>query len=142
MGQAQLYEVEREQHREALAVMRALGLRPVRLPGANVSLLARGFALPAPIARPILARVLGGARGSKMPSLRIALHGPWAGRVVETEVEWLNGAVAAEAVRQGIAAPVNDALSRLVQQAAADPERRAWFAHRPDHLLAALVAGA
>lgn len=142
VGQAQLYQVEREQHREALAVMRALGLRPVALPGANVPLLARGFALPGPIARPILARVLGGARGSKMPSLRIALHGPGVGRVVETEVEWLNGAVAAEAVRQGIAAPVNDALSRLVQQAAADPERRAWFAHRPDHLLAALVAGA
>jgi hypothetical protein len=34
--------------------------------------------------------------------------------------------------------PVNEALARLADEAAADPDRRAWFQHRPDRLLEAL----
>lgn len=130
-----LYEIERRQELEALAVMAALRLRPVALPGADVSLLARAFRLPAVLGRPVLARVLGRARGGKMPSLRIALLGGPG----PTEVTWLNGAVAAAAAWTGVEAPVNATLCRLVEEAVADPERRAWFRGRPDRLVSALV---
>ncbi len=130
-----LYEIERRQALEALAVMGALGLRPVGLPGADVAWLIRAFRLPAAFGRPILSRVLGGARGGKSPSLRLALR---AG-ATRTEVTWLNGAVAEAAGRAGIDAPVNATLCRLVEEAAADPERRAWFRGRPDRLVSVLA---
>ena len=130
-----LYAIERRQELEALAVMTALRLRPVALPGADVPLLARAFRLPAALGRPVLARILGRARGGKMPSLRIALlRGP-----APTEVTWLNGAVAAAAVHTGIGAPVNATLSRLVEEAASDSTRREWFRGRPDRLVSAVV---
>ncbi len=132
---AALFEVERRQELEALAVMRALGLRPLALPGADVRLLVRAFRAPAPVARPILSRILGGARGGKMPSLRLALaNGPG-----PTEVAWLNGAVAAAGERLGVRVPVNTGLRRLVEDAAGDSARRAWFRGRPDRLLAELA---
>jgi 2-dehydropantoate 2-reductase len=133
-----LFEVERRQELEALAVMSGLGLRPRALPGADVRLLVRAFRAPAPIARPILSRILGGARGGKLPSLRLALaEGPG-----PTEVAWLNGAVAAAGERVGVPAPVNAALRRLVEDAASDPDRRLWFRGRPDRLLAELAGSA
>ena len=128
-----LFDVERDQLREALAVMRARGLRPVSLPGAPVPLLALATALPAPLARRALRRVVGSARGGKDPSLRgaVQLGGP-------TEAGWLNGAVARTGAELGVPTPINTALASLVEQVAADPERRAWFRHRPDRLLEAL----
>ncbi|MGO9180465.1 MAG: ketopantoate reductase family protein [Candidatus Limnocylindrales bacterium] len=133
-----LFDVERRQEMEALAVMDALGLPLVALPGADVRMLVRAFRVPAPIARPILSRVLGGARGGKLPSLRTALSEAPA----PTEVAWLNGAVASAAERLGVSAPVNTSLHRLVEEAAADPLRRAWFRGRPDRLLAELADAA
>ena len=130
-----LFEVERRQELEALAVMSGLGLRPRALPGADVRLLVRAFRAPAPIARPILSRILGGARGGKLPSLRLAL----ADGTGPTEVAWLNGAVVAAGERVGVPAPVNAALRRLVEDAASDPDRRTWFRGRPDRLLAELA---
>jgi 2-dehydropantoate 2-reductase len=130
---AALFEVERDQLREALAVMRARGLRPVSLPGTPIPLLAFATTLPAALARTALGLVVGSARGGKDPSLRgaIQLGGP-------TEAGWLNGAVARTGAELGVPTPVNAALARLVEQVAADPERRAWFRHRPDRLLEAL----
>ncbi len=129
-----LFDVERRQEHEALAVMRALHLRPVSLPGAAVPYLARAFRLPSLVGRLTLQRIVGGARGGKMPSLWVAFR---AGRE-ETEVEWLNGAVASAAERTGTAAPVNATLCRLVQEALANPDRRDWFRRSPERLLAAL----
>ena len=45
---------------DAVAVMTALGLRPVSLPGADVSLLLRGLSLPVTIGRPIVSRAIAG----------------------------------------------------------------------------------
>jgi 2-dehydropantoate 2-reductase len=128
-----LFEVERDQLREALAVMRARGLRPVALPGTPIPLLAFATTLPAVLARTALGLVVGSARGGKDPSLRgaVQLGGP-------TEAGWLNGAVARAGTELGVATPVNTALASLVEQAATDPERSAWFRHRPDRLLEAL----
>lgn len=134
---ARTFPIERRQLREAVAVMRALGLRPVRLPGAHVGLLLRGLALPEPIARPLVARAIGGARGGKSPSLRLHLRGGGSG---PTEVRWLNGAVAEHGARHGVPTPVNAALAALVDEAAADPGRAAWWRGRPDRLRDAVDA--
>ncbi len=133
-GHPSAFGLERRQILEALAVMRRLGLRPVALPGANVPLLAFGVRFPAVIARPIMRRIIGGARGRKDPSLRIHVNsgtGP-------SEVQWLNGAVARNAERLGVASPVNRRLTELVEEVLTDPERRAWFRGRPDRLVEAI----
>jgi 2-dehydropantoate 2-reductase len=127
---AEGYGVERRQLREALAVMRALGLRPVKLPGVDARLLALAARAPAVIAQPILTRVVGRARGGKEPSLRLhAQSDP--GR---SEVEWLNGAVVRAARDLGRRAPVNECLARLLDEVLRQPERRGWFHGRPDRL--------
>lgn len=133
-----LFAVERRQLLEALAVMRALGLGPVALPGAAVPLLALGARAPAILARPVMARIVGGARGGKLPSLRLHLRaggGP-------SEVAWLNGAVATAGARLGVPTPVNRTLAALVEAASADAARRDWFRGHPDRLLAALAESA
>ena len=91
------YEVERLQVREAIAVIRRSGLRVVALPGADVRLLDLATRLPAAIARPILSRVVGGARGGKAPSLLLTAQSG----AERSEVEWLNGAVARAATDLG-----------------------------------------
>lgn len=131
------YAIERRQLREAVAVMDAIGVRPVDLPGASVRLLLRGLALPAAIGRPVVARAIAGARGGKSPSLRLHLL---AGRGAPTEVRWLNGAVARVGREHGIEVPVNTRLEALVDEAAADPVRWSWFRERPDRLRDALGA--
>jgi 2-dehydropantoate 2-reductase len=134
-----LFRVEKAQLLECLAVMSAQGLRPLRLPRANVPWLARGTKLPDWLARPIGVRVVGGARGSKLPSLRLAIQSLGGSAAAEpTEVEWMNGAIAREATRLGLATPVNAALAALVADVAEHPDRREWFRDRPDRLLAEL----
>ena len=129
----ELFEVERDQLKEALAVMRARGLRPVMLPGTPVPLLAFAVTLPAVLGRTSLGLVVGSARGGKDPSLRGAIQGG-----PPTEAGWLNGAVTRAGASLAVPTPVNEALARLADETAADPERRAWFQHRPDRLLEAL----
>lgn len=130
------FGVERRQILEALDVMRRLGLRPVALPAANVPLLAFGFRFPDAVARPIMKRIIGGARGGKDPSLRLHAtsgSGP-------SEVQWLNGAVAREAAELGLPAPVNRRLTELLEEVLADPDRRAWLKGRLDRLVDAVGA--
>jgi 2-dehydropantoate 2-reductase len=132
------YEVERRQIREAVAVIRQSGLRVVGLPGADVRLLDLATRLPAPIARPILTRVVGGARGGKSPSLLLNAE---AGGI-RSEVDWLNGAVARAATDLGGTAAVNRRLAELVDEILTDPDRRAWLDGRVDRLAAEVgVAG-
>ena len=128
---AALFDVERRQVLEAFAVMRALGLRPVALHGADARLLVLGARLPPPLSRPILGRVIGGARGGKPPSLQLHLRegrGP-------SEVTWMSGAVAREGARLGVPTPVNARLATLVESASTDPAVRARYVGRPDRLL-------
>lgn len=128
------YQVERRMLLEAFAVMRALGLAPVALPGMDVRWLRLGLRLPDAIGRPVIRRVIAGARGRKDPSLRrhaVSGAGP-------SEVAWLNGAVEREARRMGRGAPVNGQIADLMAEILEDPERRAWFRGRPDRLVAEL----
>ena len=127
-----LFDVERRQLLEALAVMRAQGIGVVALPGANVPLLAFGVRLPTRLSRRILARVVGGARGGKSPSLRLHLRG---GAPGPSEVAWLNGAVARAGVVCGVSTPVNAALAALVDAATVDPELAASLAAEPARIV-------
>ena len=135
-----LYGVERHQLLEAIAVMTGQGLRPVPLPGAPVPWLVRGIRLPSWLGRPIMARAVGGARAGKSPSLRLHVSSasPDAPAAEQTEVAWMNGAVARAGDRVGVATPVNARLAALVDEVAADPQRRAWFRGHPERLLAEL----
>lgn len=123
-----LFDLERRQLLEALAVMRAQGIRVVALPGANVPLLALAVRLPAPLSRRILTLVVGGARAGKSPSLRLHLRG---GAPGPSEAAWLNGAVSRTGALLGVPTPVNDALAVLVDAVTVDPELAASLAAEP-----------
>ena len=133
-GNPALFEIEREQLREAFDVVHALGLKPVSLPAADVSRLELAISLPSPVARTILGLVVGAGRGGKDPSLRLAL----AASAERTEVDWLNGAVARTAVDVGVEAPVNRALTELVTRAASDVDLRDRLRDRPAALVEAI----
>jgi 2-dehydropantoate 2-reductase len=127
-----LVAMERRAFREALAVMRMIGARPVDLPSYPAALLSRAMTwLPAPLLFPVLRKVVAGGRGGKDPSLLRDLR---AGRR-RSEGEFLYGAIAAEAARQGVPAPVNASLWRVLGGIAAGDI--AWDAYRgkPEKLL-------
>jgi 2-dehydropantoate 2-reductase len=132
-----LFQIERRQVREALATMTGLGLRPVKLFGADVRLLPIATRLPAPLVQPILARVVAAGRGGKRPSLHLHLASASGS---PSEVEWLNGAVAGSAAALGRQTPVNARLAELIEDCTSDPGRRAWFRGRPDRLIEAVGA--
>jgi 2-dehydropantoate 2-reductase len=135
-----LFAVEMAQLAETVAVMKRLGLRPVALPGAAVPALARATRLPSRLVRPIATRVVGGARGSKLPSLRLHMRSLGTAPAMEpTEVAWLNGAVARYGRQLGVPTPVNARLAELVEDVAAHPDRREWLRHRPERLLAEIA---
>jgi 2-dehydropantoate 2-reductase len=122
-----LFDLDRRQLLETLAVMRAARIPVVALPGADVRLLALAVRLPGPISRLVLRRVVGGARGGKSPSLRLHLRGA-AG---PTEAAWLNGAVARAGAAAGVPTPVNAALADLLDRVVVDPGLRAALVDRP-----------
>jgi 2-dehydropantoate 2-reductase len=129
---AGLFRLELRMLREALAVMGALGLTPVDLPGTPVRLL--GWAvrwLPPGLAQPFLARAVGGGRGGKMPSLHIDL----ARGARQLEVDYLNGAVARCGQELGVATPVNALLTRTLLDLASGAQPRAAYRGRPEALL-------
>ncbi len=106
-----LYALEVGQIREALAVMRALGLQVVNLPGAPLRpLIALMNVLPLSFSRLVLGPFLSRGRGSKMPSLHIDLRG----RRGQTEVDFLNGAVVRFGQRLGIPMPINRVLNETL----------------------------
>jgi 2-dehydropantoate 2-reductase len=135
-GDPRLFSIERRQLLEAIEVMDALGAARVALPGADARLLAMAVRLPEPVSRAALRRVVGGARGGKMPSLRLHLRdgaGP-------SEVGWLNGAVAREGERLGVATPVNRRLAELVDAAAMDHGLRDRLAGHPERVADAIIS--
>ncbi|MEW6230994.1 MAG: ketopantoate reductase family protein [Chloroflexota bacterium] len=130
-----LFRVELGAFREAVAVMRAMGVKPVGLPGYPLPGLAPVLLhVPQMVLQPLMGRIIAGGRGGKLPSLYADL----AQRRERSEVEFLNGAVVRHGREVGVATPVNqvlaDTLSGLVQG------RFHWaeFRGRPERLLAEL----
>ena len=133
----QLIALERQAFREALAVIDRLAIRPINLPRYPAALLARAMRyMPPPLLYPILRRVVAGGRGSKPPSLQLDL----ARGSPRSEGEFLYGAVARAAAEAGLAAPVNRALSAILQAISSGAEP--WDAYRrhPERLLAVVAA--
>jgi len=137
LGDRRLAALEVAAWREAIAVMRALGIRPVRLGRYRWPLYVPFIRfLPVVALQPIVRRMAGGGRGGKMPSLHIDLH---RGRD-RSEVGWLNGAVVRYGRQAGVPTPVNQALHDVL--VALVKRQVPWeaFAHRPDRLIAAVEA--
>jgi 2-dehydropantoate 2-reductase len=127
-----LLRLELAQLRETLAVMRALSIPVVDLPGTPVRMLAfAARSLPPLIAQPLLQRAIGKGRGEKMPSFLIDLR---SGRG-QSEVEYLNGAVARIGERAGVDARVNARLSEILMALARGELPVAAYDHRPDALI-------
>ena len=132
-----LAEMEVSAWRETLAVMMALGVRPVRLGRYRWPLFAPFVRkLPAAMLRPIARRMAGGGRGHKMPSLHIDLH---RGKS-QSEVGWLNGAVADHGRRLGVPTPVNRSLCDILSALVEGRLDQRSFAHKPERLCAVIDA--
>lgn len=130
---ARLVALERRMFLEALAVMGRLGARPVNLPRMPAALLALAMRrLPAPALYPLLRRAVAGGRGGKPPSLQLDLA---RGRE-RTEARQLYGAIADEAARVGVPAPVNRALWETVRSIAVGETPWDTFRRNPVRLLA------
>jgi 2-dehydropantoate 2-reductase len=134
-GNADLFSLERRAFLEAWYVMRGLNLRPVRFPGYPVPLLVWAMrALPAPLLRAVLGRMIASGRGDKPPSLQMDLA---SGRE-RSEVPYLNGAVVAHGQRLGLSVPVNRVLLRTLMGIVNGAIPWDAFRGKPQRLLAAV----
>jgi 2-dehydropantoate 2-reductase len=131
-----IFALEIRALRETRAVMNALGLAPVDLPRYPVRLLQGVVSLPTPVARVVLANRVAGARGRKPPSLLLDLRAAKG----QTEVDVLNGAVAAAGARLGIKTPVNAVYARVLDDIAHMPQLWAKYRERPEVLQAEVEA--
>jgi len=134
LAHPKLYQLEICQLREALAVMAALKLPVVDLPGTPVRLLAwMARSLPFAISQPLAQVFLGRGRGAKKPSFLIDLE---AGRD-KSEVDYLNGAVVRFGERLDVPTPVNRALNQTLSAIVRGEKDWSEFSGKPDALLAA-----
>lgn len=131
-----IFTLEIRMIREVRAVMRALQIEPIDLPRYPVRALFAVSNLPSPLARTLLAQSIAGARGTKPPSLLIDLRRA----KPQTEVDVLNGAVAAAGREHGVAVPVNAVYARVLNDIAHTPPLWAKYREHPDRLEAEVEA--
>lgn len=131
LGDKNLYQLEVKMLRECLAVMQAMNLDVVDVPGTPVRALVFATKLPLWISKPIVSRVAGSGRGNKMPSFHIDLY---SGRG-KSEVEYLHGAVVREGKRLGIPTPVNELLTNTLLALTNKEIPLEEFANQPEKLL-------
>lgn len=130
---ARLFRVERTAFDEASRVMRAMGIGPANLPGYPAALLWLVMKrLPPPVARLILQRRVGSARGRKPPSLLLEMQRPRP----QSEVHWLNGAVVEGARAFGLQAPANAFLTDTLDAIMRGTLPWETYRQRPDRFLA------
>lgn len=132
----EIFTLEIRAVREVRAVMHALGIVPVDLPHYPVRALQSVATLPSPIARRLLAGRVAGARGTKPPSLLLDLR---AGKA-QTEVGFLNGAVASAGRDNGVRTPVNGVYARVLEDIAHMPQLWAKYREHPDTLASEVEA--
>jgi 2-dehydropantoate 2-reductase len=131
-----LFDLERAAFREALAVMRGLGLRPVSLPGYPVPLLAWSVErLPGAVLHSLFRWLVAGGRGGKTPSLHLDLL---KGKP-KSEVDFLNGAVVKGARDIGLRVPVNQALYSTLKAIVSGEAPWSEFRGQPQKLLGRVV---
>ena len=128
-----VFAIEVAALREAIAVMDALKVKAVTLPGYPVPLLVLALRhLPLAVLQPVLRRMAKSGRGAKLPSLLIDLN---AGRP-KSEIDDLNGAVSAASQPSGVKTPVNDALTATVRDLVSGKTDRAAWRRQIDRLVA------
>jgi 2-dehydropantoate 2-reductase len=128
-----VFAIEVAALREAIAVMAALKVKAVSLPGYPVTWLVFAMRyLPLAILQPIMRRMARSGRGEKLPSLLIDLN---AGRP-KSEIDALNGAVSEASQSIGVKTPVNDALTATVRELVAGTTDRAAWRRQVDRLVA------
>ncbi|HUA08409.1 MAG TPA: ketopantoate reductase C-terminal domain-containing protein [Candidatus Acidoferrales bacterium] len=131
-----IFALEIRMIREVSAAMAALKIKPIDLPRYPVRALLASASLPSPVARTVMGARIARGRGTKPPSLLLDLR---AGRP-QTEVDWLNGAVAAAGQRAGVATPVNSVYTRVLDDIAHMPQLWAKYRERPEALVAEVEA--
>lgn len=131
-----IFTLEIRMIREVHTVMTALGIPAIDLPHYPVRALFAIAALPSPISRTVLARAIAGARGTKPPSLLIDLRRA----KPRTEVDVLNGAVAAAGNERRVLVPVNAVYARVLSDISHTPPLWAKYREHPDRLEAEVEA--
>ena len=132
------WQIEMHQLKEAMAVMNALHIRVVNLPGTPVvPLMFLLKNLPASLSRILVGSPLAKGRGGKMPSFHIDLY---SGKT-SSEVTYLNGAVSRFASQAGLKAPVNERLCDLLEKMAAGQISKEEYADQPQKLLRWIETG-
>jgi 2-dehydropantoate 2-reductase len=131
-----IFTLEIRMIREVRAVMQALGIEPIDLPRYPVRALFAVANLPSPVARGLLAHSIAGARGTKPPSLLLDLRRA----KPQTEVDVLNGAVAAAGRDLRVPTPVNAVYARVLNDIAHTPPLWAKYREHPDRLEAEVEA--
>jgi 2-dehydropantoate 2-reductase len=127
-----LFRLEIAMMREALAVMKAQGLKVVDLPGTPVRALAFAIRyLPLAVSRPLLTKAVGGGRGGKMPSFHIDLHSG----SEQSEVDYLNGSVVRSGENFGISTPVNALLTQTLLELTSGERSLEDYRNKPETLL-------
>jgi 2-dehydropantoate 2-reductase len=126
-------ELEARAWQEAVSVMRRSGIAPVALGGYPFpQILPVAERLRAPWLARFLRRYVSGGRGTKLPSLYLALE---AGK--PSEVRWLNGAVARHGQLIGVPVPVNAIFTQTLEGLTAGKTPLSAFRNEPRKLAAA-----
>lgn len=132
-----LYRLEIDQLREAIAVMRALQIPTVDLPGTPVRIFSWAVNhLPPSLSQPFISRIAGKGRGQKMPSFHIDLH---SGRG-KSEVDYLNGAVVRFGERVGVPTPLNQWLDQTLLNLTKGTLPVDAYIHQPDKLIQSIYS--
>jgi 2-dehydropantoate 2-reductase len=131
-----IFTLEIRMIREVKAVMDGLKIKAIDLPRYPVRALIASASLPSPVARTVMAGRVASGRGTKPPSLLLDLR---AGKP-QTEVDDLNGAVAAGGLICGVPTPVNSVYTRVLDDIAHMPQLWAKYRERPEALVAEVEA--
>ena len=132
-GHDGLFEMERQMHRELIAVMKKLGVKPIKFGGIPAPFMVWGLTwLPKPIAQRAMLYVVKRGRGDKMPSFHIDIS---QGRS-QSEVLYHNTSLARIGQENGVPTPVNATLSRILHGMLDGEVNRDEYRHNPERLLA------
>lgn len=139
LAQQELFNLEIRALQEGAAVMRALGIRAVKLPGYPVDWLGRLLSarwLPMALSRALLRPSMASGRGTKMPSLHIDLS---TGRP-SSEIGVLNGAIVEAGRKTGVATPVNRVLTEILSGLVSGQLNWADYRSQPAKLIEAVTS--
>jgi 2-dehydropantoate 2-reductase len=130
-----IYSIEVRQIRETLSVMKKMGIRLVNLPGTPIKPLIQIIQhTPLAISQPLSYLAMGKGRGNKMPSFHIDLY---LGQT-RSEVTYLNGAIVRTAENLGLSAPVNNALTIILENLTSGRIEKSEFKNNPFRLISVI----